>query len=107
MALPRLPSASSLILHERAKARKTSRNGNGSRVLFAPADGAPSRTLLARLGMVLMLLAAVILLLWLGRAGLWDQLAGEVSFGDIVYFSIITVTIVGYGDIVPSRRGLA
>ncbi|MEW6248735.1 MAG: potassium channel family protein [Nitrospirota bacterium] len=72
-----------------------------SRVLFTPADVAPGRTLLLRLGMVLALLAAVILILWLDRAGLRDQLDGEISFSDIVYFSMITVTTVGYGDIVP------
>ena len=35
------------------------------------------------------------------RGGLRDSLDGHVSFADIVYFTFITVTSVGYGDIVP------
>ncbi|MDH5337004.1 MAG: ion channel [Nitrospira sp.] len=33
--------------------------------------------------------------------GLRDQADGEMSFSDVVYFTMITVTTVGYGDIVP------
>ena len=52
--------------------------------------------------------AAVILLIgialgghWIDRGGLRDNTDGVVSFLDIVYFTVITVTTVGYGDIVP------
>lgn len=38
---------------------------------------------------------------WFDRAGLRDNTDGEVSFIDVVYFTMITVTTVGYGDIVP------
>ncbi len=38
---------------------------------------------------------------WIDRAGLRDNTDGSVSFLDIVYFTVITVTTVGYGDIVP------
>lgn len=37
----------------------------------------------------------------LDRGGLKDNIDGDVSFSDIVYFTAITVTTVGYGDIVP------
>lgn len=38
---------------------------------------------------------------WLDRSGLRDNVDGEISFLDIVYFTTVTVTTVGYGDIVP------
>lgn len=38
---------------------------------------------------------------WLDREGLRDNTDGVVSFIDVVYFTMITVTTVGYGDIVP------
>ncbi|GGZ24788.1 potassium channel family protein [Asticcacaulis endophyticus] len=38
---------------------------------------------------------------WFDRDGLRDNIDGEVSFSDVVYFTAITVTTVGYGDIVP------
>lgn len=57
--------------------------------------------ILFRLGVVLAIFCVVFLVLWLDRAGLRDQADGEVSFADVVYFSMITITTVGYGDIVP------
>lgn len=38
---------------------------------------------------------------WVDRDGLRDTADGHISFLDIVYFTTVTVTTVGYGDIVP------
>lgn len=38
---------------------------------------------------------------WIDRTGLRDNTDGVTSFIDVVYFTAITVTTVGYGDIVP------
>lgn len=38
---------------------------------------------------------------WFDRAGLGDNVDEQVSLIDVVYFTMITVTTVGYGDIVP------
>lgn len=38
---------------------------------------------------------------WFDRAGLRDNVDGHVSFVDVLYFTSVTVTTVGYGDIVP------
>ncbi len=38
---------------------------------------------------------------WFDREGLRDNTDGRVSFVDVIYFTMITVTTVGYGDIVP------
>jgi voltage-gated potassium channel len=44
---------------------------------------------------------AVLAVLWLDRDGLRDHHDGQISFGDVVYFTFVTITTVGYGDIVP------
>ncbi|MCW2338941.1 voltage-gated potassium channel [Sphingobium sp. B2D3A] len=54
-----------------------------------------------RVGAILILATFVLLVHWFERDGLRDNLDGEVSFGDVVYFTAVTVTTVGYGDIVP------
>ena len=38
---------------------------------------------------------------WFDRDGLHDNVDGAISFADVLYFTMITVTTVGYGDIVP------
>ncbi|HEX8486576.1 potassium channel family protein [Sphingomonas sp.] len=38
---------------------------------------------------------------WLDRDGLRDNVDGAISFADVLYFTMITITTVGYGDIVP------
>lgn len=54
-----------------------------------------------RLGLALALIGFVILIHWFDRDGLRDQLDGQVSFLDVVYFTMISVTTTGFGDIVP------
>jgi len=51
--------------------------------------------------LVLLLLAAMVTVLWFDRAGLKDNLDGHMSLLDVVYFTMVTITTVGYGDIVP------
>lgn len=38
---------------------------------------------------------------WIDRGGLRDNVDGHISFVDVLYFTMITVTTVGYGDIIP------
>ncbi len=54
-----------------------------------------------RVGAVLGLLALAIGVHWLERDGLKDMADGHVSFLDIIYFTSISITTTGYGDIVP------
>jgi voltage-gated potassium channel len=54
-----------------------------------------------RAGAVIGLLAFAIAVHWFEREGLKDGLDGHVSFLDIVYFTMISITTTGYGDIVP------
>lgn len=83
------------------------------RRLRAPAPGArapllqrrspprPLRSLLLRALLVFALVGVALAGHWLDRAGLRDNTDGEISFVDVIYFTAITVTTVGYGDIVP------
>jgi voltage-gated potassium channel len=50
---------------------------------------------------VLGLLVFAIAVHWFERDGLRDGLDGHVSFADVVYFTMISITTTGYGDIVP------
>jgi voltage-gated potassium channel len=50
---------------------------------------------------VLGLIALAVAVHWFDREGLKDNLDGEVSFTDIIYFTMISITTTGYGDIVP------
>jgi len=50
---------------------------------------------------VLALLALAVGVHWIERDGLKDSADGHVSFLDILYFTSISVTTTGYGDIVP------
>lgn len=66
----------------------------------------PSRTpawasLLLRVVLVLALIGIALGGHWLDREGLRDNVDGEISFIDVMYFTMITVTTVGYGDIAP------
>lgn len=54
-----------------------------------------------RLGAVLGLISIVILIHWFDRDGLKDSYDGHAGFLDIVYFTMISVTTTGFGDIVP------
>lgn len=51
--------------------------------------------------LVIAMLSIALLGHWMDRDGLRDNVDGAVSFVDILYFTTVTITTVGYGDIVP------
>jgi len=57
--------------------------------------------LAVRVAIAIALLVLAFAILWVDRFGLRDNIDGPLSFVDVVYFTMITVTTVGYGDIVP------
>ncbi|UVI40759.1 potassium channel family protein [Qipengyuania spongiae] len=54
-----------------------------------------------RLGAAVFLISIVVMIHWWDRGGLVDNLDGEVSFLDVVYFTMISITTTGFGDIAP------
>jgi voltage-gated potassium channel len=56
---------------------------------------------LARLSLAFFLIGIVVLVHWIDRAGLKDNHDGHISFLDVVYFTMISVTTTGFGDIHP------
>jgi voltage-gated potassium channel len=54
-----------------------------------------------RIGLALSLVASVVAIHWWDRAGLIDTHDGEISFLDVVYFTMISITTTGFGDIAP------
>jgi voltage-gated potassium channel len=86
--------------------RIRARRGDGSStILVRRAAAPPEVTLLVRAGLVLLLVGAVFLVFVLDRSGLQDNIDGHVSISDVFYFTMVTVTTVGYGDIVPVTDG--
>lgn len=57
--------------------------------------------LVLRFALVMALIWLVVLVHWLDRDGLEDSLDGHVSFLDVVYFTMISITTTGFGDITP------
>ncbi|MGB3710997.1 MAG: potassium channel family protein [Erythrobacter sp.] len=54
-----------------------------------------------RLFAALFLIFIVVMIHWFDREGLVDTVDGEISFLDVVYFTMISITTTGFGDIYP------
>jgi len=54
-----------------------------------------------RVGAAMGLVMIVVMIHWLDRDGLVDNHDGHVSFLDVVYFTMISITTTGFGDIAP------
>jgi voltage-gated potassium channel len=54
-----------------------------------------------RMSLAFGLIALVVLIHWFDRAGLVDNYDKHISFLDVVYFTMISITTTGFGDIAP------
>ena len=54
-----------------------------------------------RMGVLFFLLAFIVTVHWIERDAFRDNFDGRISFADIIYFTMISATTTGYGDIVP------
>lgn len=69
--------------------------------LYVKSGRSAEQILLTRIVILVVLVLTILAVFWFDRAGLRDQLDGDISFSDLVYFTAVTVTTVGYGDIIP------
>ena len=60
-----------------------------------------STQFIIRIVILLSLLAFIVTVHWIERDSLRDSHDGVVSFTDVIYFTMISATTTGYGDIVP------
>ena len=58
-------------------------------------------TLLWRILLAFVLIGIALAVHWFDREGLRQSSGEPITFADVLYFTMITVTTVGYGDIVP------
>ncbi|NSC22780.1 potassium channel family protein [Streptomyces albus subsp. chlorinus] len=70
-------------------------------VLLPRLDISPLRQVVRRLLAALAVLWVTVLLVWLDREGYVDDVDDHVSFLDCVYYTTVTLSTTGYGDIAP------
>jgi len=98
---PRAVLQRMLLRRSLARADQSSGAGGYTRLLYTTPAVSPERKLAQRAALVALLLGLVMLVFWLERENLRDAVDGHISLVDVVYFTLVTVTTVGYGDIVP------
>ncbi|MEO1922693.1 potassium channel family protein [Blastomonas marina] len=84
---------------------RSSANKKARRERFQPLKRAVKVPVWADIGIrtsaALFLVFIVIMVHWWDRGGLVDAVDGEVSFLDVIYFTMISITTTGFGDIAP------
>lgn len=70
--------------------------------MFIKDKSSPLKTLGYRLLFIFVLLCIIALAFWLDRDGLEDTRDGKIEPVDVIYFTAITITTTGYGDIHPN-----
>jgi voltage-gated potassium channel len=61
----------------------------------------PIRSLFWRVGIAVGIVLFIAIITWVGRSGYSDADGNGLSFLDAIYYSTVTVTTTGYGDIAP------
>ena len=75
------------------------------RIEFPGHDAAPLRSMLLRLGVALGLITFVALLTYVGRHGYVDPEDDSITLLDAFYYSTVSITTTGYGDVRPVTDG--
>jgi voltage-gated potassium channel len=61
----------------------------------------PATQFAIRMAIMIGMIVFIVAFHWIERDSLKDQIDGNVSFSDVIYFTMISATTTGYGDIVP------
>lgn len=87
------------------RAEVTPRAQTAFRVRFPRPAAGPLLQVSRRLFLALLVLAATVVIVYADRGGYHDNANGSVSFLDSLYYSTVTLSTTGYGDIVPYSTG--
>ncbi|MEU1375180.1 potassium channel family protein [Streptomyces triculaminicus] len=90
-----------MILPRQDAAAREAHHDTDFRVLLPRYGVAPIRQVGRRLLMALLVMVATIFIVYSDRTGYHDNADGSVDFLDAVYYSTVTLSTTGYGDIVP------
>ena len=61
----------------------------------------PATQFTIRMAIMIGMIVFIVAFLWFERDSLRDNIDGHISFSDVIYFTMISATTTGYGDIVP------
>ncbi|MEU7132799.1 potassium channel family protein [Streptomyces sp. NPDC046261] len=90
-----------MILPSHDAAARDAQHEADFRVLLPRYTVAPIRQVGRRILIALLVMVATVLIVYVDRAGYHDNADGTVDFLDAVYYSTVTLSTTGYGDIVP------
>ncbi|MFD7237921.1 potassium channel family protein [Streptomyces syringium] len=87
--------------HGVSAADRAGQHDTEHRIMLPRYTAGPLRQVARRLLMALLVMVATVLIVYSDSAGYHDNSDGEVDFLDAVYYSTVTLSTTGYGDIVP------
>ena len=61
----------------------------------------PATQFAIRMAIMIGMIVFIVAFLWFERDSLRDNIDGHISFSDVIYFTMISATTTGYGDLVP------
>jgi voltage-gated potassium channel len=91
--------------HRTPAVRASARTGAAYRVAFPRPAVGPLLQVARRLLLAVLVLAVTVLIVYADRGGYHDNADDSVSFLDALYYSTVTLSTTGYGDVPGTRTG--